>query len=219
MNSYYGHEVTGIWQLTDDIANSAQPFAQPGYLKFKDQNGDGTINADDLVILGRPEPDLTFGLSNTFSYNNFDLTVFIYGAYGAELLSGNWIRSFYPVDYTRNRIAEPWRNRWTPDNPTNDFPSGIDYPSYGGSQVHTLTLQDASYLRIQNVQLSYTIPVQNIGFLRSARVDFFINNLATFTDYNGFNPEASRNTEDQVRAEMNTYPLARTYALGIALGF
>ena len=219
MNSYYGHEVEGIWQEGDDIANSAQPTAKPGYIKFKDQNGDNQINAEDLVTMGNPEPELTYGLTNTFSYKNFDFIVFIQGVEGVTLLNYTYLRSFYPIDYTRNRMAEPWLNRWTPANKTNEFPSGVDYNAYGGSQVNDLTLQDASFLRIQNIQLSYNIPLNKVKFIRSANISFMVNNAFTFTKYNGYNPEAAQGTEMVVRADYCAYPLARTYSMGINLGF
>ncbi len=219
MNSYYGHEVEGIFQEGDDIENSAQPTAQPGFIKFKDQNDDGRIDEEDLVPLGNPEPDFTYGLSNTFSYKNWDLTIFIQGVSGVKLLNYTYLRSFYPIDYTRNRMAEPWLNRWTPSNPTNKFPSGVDYNAYGGSQVNDLTLQDASFLRIQDIQLSYDIPIKRKSFIHSANLSFMVNNAFTFTKYNGYNPEAAQSTNMVVRADYISYPLARTYSLGVKVGF
>lgn len=219
MNSYYGHQVEGIWQEDEDASGSAQPNAKPGFIKFKDQNNDGKINEEDLVPLGSSEPDFTYGLTNTFSYKNFDLTVFIQGMQGITLLNGTLLRSFYPVDYTNNRIAGPWLNRWTPSNPTNKFPSGVDYNAYGGSQVNDLTLQDASFLRIQNIHLSYRIPAESMKFISGINLNFMINNAFTFTNYNGYNPEAAQATEMPVRADFNSYPLARTYALGINFDF
>lgn len=219
INSYYGHQVLGIWQEGEDIANSAQPNAKPGYIKFKNQNDDKKIDEKDLVPLGNPDPDFTYGLTNSFSYKNFDLSIFIQGMEGVELLSGTYIRAFYPVDYTNNRMAEPWLNRWTPANPTNKYPSGVDYNLYGGSLVNDLTIQDASYLRLQNVQLSYNIPVEGIKSISSANVSIMANNLLTLTKYNGYNPEAAQSTNMVVRADFNNYPLARTYAIGVKLEF
>ncbi len=219
MNSYYGHKVEGIFQEGDDIENSAQPTAKPGFIKFKDQNNDGKIDEEDLVPLGNPEPEFTYGLSNTFSYKNWDLTVFIQGVSGVTLLNYTYLRSFYPIDYTRNRMAEPWLNRWTPSNPTNKFPSGVDYNAYGGSQVNDLTLQDASFLRIQDIQVSYDIPIKRKSFIHSANLCFMVNNAFTFTKYNGYNPEAAQSTNMVVRADYISYPLARTYSLGVKVGF
>jgi TonB-linked SusC/RagA family outer membrane protein len=218
INCYYGHEVTGIWQEGDDIENSAQPNAEPGYLKFRDVNNDKQINEKDKMILGNPFPDYTFGFTNTFGYKNFELEVFLEGSQGNEIISNDVIRTYYPGSHYRNRLSEPLLNRWTPDNPTNKYPS-FTTTNYGGSIINSKTVLDASYIRLSNIQLSYNIPLENVEFIRSANVNFSIQNVFTWTDYPAYNPEANALGNNNIQIDWGTYPLGRLYSLGINLAF
>lgn len=217
--SYYGYEVTGIFQEGDDIEGSAQPNAQPGFPIFADLNNDGAITPADQTILGDPFPDFTFGLQNSVSYKNWQLDMFFQGQQGVELLNINVIESLYPANFRRNRLAEQMLNRWTPQNTDTQWPSGTDPNAYGGSKVNSLVLQDASYIRLKNVQLSYTVPVDNISFLSSLRVYATGQNLFTLTDYVGFDPEANSFGRSNVRVDYSSYPLARTFLIGLNARF
>ena len=213
--SYFGYVVTGIFQEGDDIANSAQPTAQPGFPIFEDRNGDGAITPDDQTIIGSPYPDFTYGIQNSITYKNFQLDFFFQGQQGVDLLNVNVIESLYPANFRRNRIAEHILDRWTPQNPSARFPSSVDPNAYGASKVNSLTIQDASYLRLKNVQLSYTVPVDKIDFLNALRVYVTGQNLFTITDYVGFDPEANSLGNSNVRVDYSSYPLARTFLLGL----
>ncbi|WPP51790.1 TonB-dependent receptor [Catalinimonas niigatensis] len=217
--SYYGYEVTGIFQEGDDIDNSAQPSAQPGFPIFADLNDDGAITPADQTILGDPFPDFTFGFQNSISYKNWQLDLFFQGQQGSELLNINVIESLYPANFRRNRLSEQMLNRWTPQNTDTQWPSGTDPNSYGGSKVNSLVLQDASYIRLKNVQLSYNVPVENISFLSSLRVYATGQNLITWTDYIGFDPEANSFGRSNVRVDYSSYPLARTFLIGLNARF
>jgi TonB-linked SusC/RagA family outer membrane protein len=217
--SYYGYQVTGIFQPGDNIAGSAQPGSKPGYPIFKDVNGDNRINPLDQQIIGSPFPDFTFGVSNTIAYKRFQLDFFFQGQQGADLLNINVLESMYPNNARRNRIAEQVLDRWTPENPTAKWPSGVQPTAYGGGKVNTLAMQDASYIRLRNLSVGYNLPVEKLKFIQSARVYVVGQNLATFTNYVGFDPEASAFGRSNVRVDYNGYPLARTWTLGINVGF
>lgn len=217
--SYYGYVVTGIFQEGDDIANSAQPTAQPGFPQFKDINGDGAITPLDQTILGSPFPDFTYGIQNSISYKDFQLDFFFQGVVGADLININLIESIYPANFRRNRIAETITDRWTPQNTNARWPSSVNPNAYDAGKVNTLTVQDASYLRLKNVQLSYNVPVDNINFLNALRVYVTGQNLFTVTDYIGFDPEANSLGRSNVKVDYSSYPLARTYLLGLTANF
>ncbi|MFH5831929.1 SusC/RagA family TonB-linked outer membrane protein [Halalkalibaculum sp. DA384] len=221
LNAYYGWEIDGVFQQGDDIVSSAQPNAEPGYWKFKDQNNDGTINSDDKTIIGSPHPDFTFGLTNTFNYQRFSLNVFLRGVLGNEKLNSNRLRAFHPISSRRNRLAEPLLNRWTPENPSSRYPSGANLGIYagGGTTVHTETVEDASFLRLQNVTLRYQIPTESMGFVQNASVHITGQNLLTITDYSGYDPEVSSYGNSDVLVDYNSYPFARTFQLGIDITF
>ena len=216
--AYYGYEVIGLFQEGDNIAESAQPNAQPGYPIFRDVNGDNAITPADQVILGNPFPDFTYGIQNSFSYKNFQVDIFFQGQSGADLLNINMIESMYPANFRRNRLAEQILDRWTPQNTDATWPSGVNPFAYGGGKVNSLVLQDASYLRLRTLRLNYNIPVGDVRFLRSANVYVTGQNLFTWTNYNGFDPEANSFGRSNVRVDYSSYPLARTWMIGVNIG-
>ena len=217
--AYYGYVVTGIFQENDDIANSPQPTAQPGYPIFEDRDGDGAITPADQTIIGSPFPDFSYGFQNSFSFKNWKLDVFFQGQEGVDLVNINLIESLYPANFRRNRQSRTMLDRWTPQNTDAKWPSSVNPNAYGASKVNSLSVEDASYLRLKNVQLSYNIPVDNINLLNSLRVYVTGQNLFTVTDYGGFDPEANSLGSSNVRVDYSSYPLARTYLVGLTASF
>tara|TARA_R110002051_G_scaffold119846_1_gene193117 strand:- start:208 stop:3543 length:3336 start_codon:yes stop_codon:yes gene_type:complete len=217
--AYYGYVVTGIFQENDDIANSPQPTAQPGYPIFEDRDGDGAITPADQTIIGSPFPDFSYGFQNSFSFKNWKLDVFFQGQEGVDLVNINLIESLYPANFRRNRQSRTMLDRWTPQNTDAKWPSSVNPNAYGASKVNSLSVEDASYLRLKNVQLSYNIPVDNINLLNSLRVYVTGQNLFTITDYGGFDPEANSLGSSNVRVDYSSYPLARTYLVGLTASF
>lgn len=218
LNSYYGYEVLGVWQENDDF-NTTNDNVAPGDLKYADQNGDGTINDADRVIIGKVFPDFTWGWTNNFSYKNLNLSIFIDGVQGISLLNNNLVDTYFPINFRRNKVAEPYLNRWTPSNPTNEYPSFVNPTAQGQRVVNTKTVEDASYIRLQSVRLSYNIPVGGLSFIRALNVYVTGQNLLTITDYSGVDPAASATGNDILRIDYNTYPFARTYMFGVNVQF
>ncbi len=218
LNSYYGYRIIGIFQDQAEIDGYVQPTAQPGYPKFENVNGDGIISTADEVILGDPFPDFTFGMRNSVTYRDFVLDFFFQGQSGAELLNNNAIESMYPANFRRNRIEAQIKDRWTPSNPGAKWPSGANPSSYDGGKVTNLVVEDASYIRLKSLQLTYNIPVKILG-IQSARVYILGQNLFTITDYSGFDPEANSFGQSNVRVDYSSYPLARTWMLGLNVQF
>lgn len=219
--SFYGYKVDGIFQQDDDVAKSGQPNAKPGDLKFHDESGDGKITSDDRTVLGKPFPDVTFGLTNTLRWKGFTLSVFLQGVFGISMLDINVMESFYPTNEYRNRIAKYYRHRWTADNPSNEYPSGVNPTDYGGQfSVNSKTVVDASFLRVKNISLSYDIPLRSHRIFQGLQAYAAIDNLATFTSYDGYDPDASATGANAVsKVAYNSYPLARTVRLGVNLTF
>ncbi len=207
--SYYGFEIDGIQQAGD---------ANPGFPNVVDQNGDGSITPEDQVILGDPFPDFTYGISNEIKYKNVGLSFFFQGVEGQDLLNANVIESMYPSNDRRNRLAV-MNDRWSPSNPDAAWPSATDPNSYAGGKVNSLTVLDASYLRLKNVQLSYDVPTENIKFLNALRVYVTGQNLFTITDYIGYDPEANSFGRSNVKVDYSSYPLARTFIFGLNATF
>lgn len=220
MFSFYGHVIEGVWQEGDDFSVSKQNVS-PGDWKYKDVNGDSIINAEDKEILGDPYPDFTWGLTNTFSYKGLNLSVFVEGSHGNSLYNFNLSDSFFPFDFRRNKIAEPYLNRWTPDNPTNEYASFVNPEAQGRNYVNSKTVEDASFIRLQSVRLSYDLPVDKLGlnFIRSFNVFVTGQNLLTITNYSGVDPATNSFGNDLIPMDINSYPFARTYSIGLNVGF
>jgi len=210
IGSYFGYEVDGIQQSGD---------TNPGYPNFVDQTGEGDITPADAKIIGNPAPDLIYGINNTFQYKNFGLSFFIQAVQGADLLNINIIESMYPANRRRNRLADIALDRWTPSNTGAKWPSGANSNRYDGDKVNTLTLQDASFIRLKNVQFSYNVPVNDSNLFNSLRIYVSGQNLFTITDYIGFDPEANSFGQSNVRVDYSSFPLASTVMIGLNAQF
>ncbi|MGB3776315.1 MAG: hypothetical protein WA951_13745, partial [Leeuwenhoekiella sp.] len=219
--SYYGYTIDGIFQEGDDIENTPTPADgfQPGMPIFRDVNGDGTISAEDRAIIGNPFPEFTYGFRNTFGLGDFSLDIFINGVQNVDTFSNNVSESIYPVNTNTNTLSSIYNNRYTPENTNTLIPSGENYSLYaGGLAVNNLTIVDASYMRLKNVTLSYQVPTENM-FFSSLRLYVAGDNIATWTDFEGYDPEASVTGGSVVARSYNSYPLARVYRLGLDLKF
>jgi TonB-linked SusC/RagA family outer membrane protein len=213
MNSYWGFQVEGIFQTQAEVDASGQPTAAPGDLKIKDVSGDGIINDEDKTILGDPFPDFAFGLDNTFSYKGVSLSLFFEGTVGNEMLNAEIIQAEMPIETIRNRM-DYVLDRWTPSN------TGSENPSFSSQSlayvINERIIEDASYLRLRTLRLSYAIPVKKI---RSLSLFATGQNLFTLTNYRGYDPDVNTFGNSEIRADYSTYPLSRIYTIGLNVGF
>lgn len=218
LNSYYGWEIDGIWQTGDDFSKFSEDY-RPGDLKYVDQNGDGLIDDKDRVILGNSFPDFQWSFSNTFVYKNFDLFIFFEGVQGVDMLNGNLIDNYFPINTRRNKLAELYLNRWTPENPTNEYPSFENPLRFGRRVANSKTVQDASYIRLKTVRFSYTLPKNLIPSVQGLQLYVTAENLFTITDYIGLDPAVNPNNNANFRMDFNAYPTARTFIFGAKIDF
>lgn len=175
MYVFYGYRVNGIIQQGEDPGfMSSDGKDQPGELKYVDLNGDYAIDDRDRCIIGDPNPDFTASLNLSFRYKNLDVSVFLNGVFGNDVIYNG-----YTYD-PRVKIK-----RWTPDNPTNEYPRLNSTRSYLFSDYF---VHDGSFVRLQNINIGYTIPVRK-AFIRSVRVFANIENAYTFTKFDGYDPE------------------------------
>lgn len=216
IGSYYGYIVDGVWQTGDNFS-SAQAGVRPGDLKYRDLDGNKIIDANDRTIIGKSMPDFYYGFNASFGYKIVSLDVFLEGSQGAKLLNSSLVDALYPVDLRRNKLAEPYLNRWTPTNPTNDFPSFLPNDVQGQRQVNTRTVEDASYLRLQAVRLTVKVPLPKNKFVSNLSVFANGSNLYTWTKYSGSDPAANSLGDNIQKVDYNSYPLSRTYTFGINL--
>ena len=205
----YDYVIDGVWQL-EEADEAALWGSRPGFVKFRDVNGDTSLTAEDRQIVGQLDPKFIWGLSNTFSYKNFRLYIFIHGVHGVTKDDEYMQDDVYPF-VRRNTIN---KNRWTPDNPTNDFyMNAVNAHLMGGvSAEEDNFFEDASFVRIKDVSLSYDFPVKWISKIYLDRLRLYVTgrNLYTFTKWNGMDPEL----DDQ-----RLFPLERQIVFGLNLGF
>ena len=214
IGSFYLWEVEGIFQTAQEIAASAQPGAKPGDLKYRDVNGDKSINADDRVFQGSYQPKVTYGINAGLGYKTFDLSIGGYGTGGGKIYNG---KKAARGDFRDNIETEVAKNRWTPNN-TN---TGIPRANLDELPASTYFLEKGDFFRINNLTIGYTLPSKILGTLKmtSLRVYATVQNLATFTNYSGFTPEISSGNTLAGGIESSIYPTTRTFAFGVNVGF
>jgi TonB-linked SusC/RagA family outer membrane protein len=232
IGSFYGYQMTGIFQNASDIFTSAYqgPGIRPGDVKYKDINGDGVINANDRTFLGSAIPKFTYGLTSTLNYQNFDLFVLFQGGYGNKIyLQVNQdIEGFYRPFNLTQRVYD---TRWHGEGTSNTMPlvSWLDQPN-NIKEPSSRFLEGASYCRLKNVQLGYTLPKQLTSKFHVKALRFYVTgtNLITITKYTGLDPEMYISNNVKVEQypsdvaagiDWGTYPSAKSYILGANLSF
>lgn len=212
---------TGVMRTQADRDMAARvtsaTFDGVGDMSFYDKSGDGKISfGEDRVIVGDPNPDFIFGLSNDFSYKNFDLSVYINGTYGNDI---------YNVLRAETNIVSTWGNqrkdvvdRWSPTNINAKYPRAHVLVNQNLLQSDFL-IEDGSYLRVQNLTLGYNLP--KCRFAKSFRVYVTGQNLLTLTNYSGYNPEVNSQGQSnlQLGVDYNSYPASKSFILGVNIGF
>ncbi len=189
-----------------------------GFIKYKNLDDNPVINDLDRQIIGSPHPDFNAGLNNTFSYKNFEFTIFLESSYGFDILNATiyeYANSFYKG---QNQIREVYLDYWRPDNKTAKYPKPSVKNVFKPSDLY---VEDGSYLKVRHVNLSYSLPVQNLQWIRSAQVYFSGENLFTFTNYSWYDPEISQYSSGDLRLNVDnrSYPQTRTFVFGVKLGF
>ena len=221
VNVFYGYITDGIFQNQAEVdshavqmpgSNSATSTA-PGDIRFKDLNNDGVVNDKDRTIIGNPNPKFTFSLNNTFNYKNFDLTIFLQGSYGNDIFNAN--RMYTEAMSIIQNQSTAVLGRWTGEGTSNNIPRAIYGDPNQNSRVSDRYIEDGSYLKIKNINLSYTLPKDVFGQnFNSVKIFVSAQNLVTWTKYSGFDPEVPVNGIDN-----GTYPITRTVSLGLNIGF
>ena len=219
--------------------NTLSTTAVPGSPRYVDVSEDGEIGPDDMVEIGDPNPDFTYGFGFNFEYKNFNLNLFFQGSYGNDIfnlmkvntynidngglnISSDLEDAFIPAIYdATNPNAEP--TLLTPAENTNTGVKRMDYVLVPSD----LFVEDGSYLRLKNIQIGYTFPVASLQKLKVQKLHVYIaaTNLLTFTKYSGFDPEVNEAISSgqpnllERGFDRGTYPQSRMYSIGVNLAF
>jgi len=218
---FYGLKTNGIFQNAAEVAAGVQPNAVPGDVRFVDLNGDGKIDANDKTKIGDPNPDYTYGLNMEVSYKAFDFSVYTYGVAGSQNVFG-------VHDYSRayNNYTTSILNRWTTEGSSNSIPRVTYGTDANGNytKFSDLYVQNADFFRIKSVTVGCDLTklTHNLNFFSKFRLYVAANNLFTFTNYQGMDPEIGFGNSNQGWAkgiDVGFYPQPRTYMMGLNVNF
>lgn len=212
----------GGYVLRDDVPTNGNTRAniQPGDIKYRDINGDGVVNAFDYTVIGNGIPKHNGGFSNNFTYGNFDLNIFFQWSYGNDILNANRI-VFDGNGLNKANLNQyaSYIDRWSPENQ-----SSVNFRTRGffGGGYSSRYVEDGSYLRLKTVALGYNLPMKLLNRIKvkSCRFHLSAQNLITWTNYSGMDPEVNAyNSALTPGFDYSPYPRARTITLGANLNF
>ncbi|MBD0400297.1 TonB-dependent receptor [Flammeovirga sp. EKP202] len=202
IGAFYGYKTDGIIQTFEEglEAGLTGSRARPGEIKYVDINGDGVVDTKDRTVIGDPNPTFIYSFSTKLRYKNVDFSVLFTGVQGNQVFNNT---KFSGAAYLQ---------RWTPDNPSNEYPSMNSSRAYEASDYW---IEDGSYLRIQNINIGYNFNSENIKWMDRLRVYTSIDNPIVFSDFQyGYDPEVGADG-----IHWGNYPMPTTYSLGLNVSF
>lgn len=212
---FYGRKTDGIFQSQAEVEEyGIQPDAQVGDLRFVDINEDGQIDQEDRTFIGNPIPEYILGFSVNLNFRNFDFSAFANAEINRDIIR-NYERNLPLTNKTAYAI-----DRWSGPGTSNDFPR-LTTGATENLLFSDFYVEDGTYLRIKNVQLGYTLPqkmTQSWG-IKSLRIYAAANNLFTFTNYQGYDPNISSGSPLAAGIDIGYYPQARNYLGGLKVIF
>lgn len=216
VGAFWGYEVEGVYASDEQAAADPvwQEVKAAGYFKYKDIDGNGVINEADKTYLGSPIPWLMGGLDFGLVWKGLDFSLTLQGQVGNKILNAK--RMNRDVFTDGNYDLNFYQNAWRPSRLSDTYPSAAAYNSAFIQQANSFFVEDASYFRIQNVQLGYTF--SNLKGISSLRVSLTAQRPFTYFRYNGFTPEVS-GSPIASGIDTSTYPLQSTYTLGLKISF
>ncbi|MGL5318359.1 MAG: SusC/RagA family TonB-linked outer membrane protein [Bacteroidales bacterium] len=220
-NQFYGFKTAGVIQ-TSDVQNAPALFGEKlsaGDIHFVDITGDGNVDNSDMTVIGNPNPLFTGGIQTTFTYGRFSLSAYFYGSYGNEILNLGALNLLnVGGDHVTNVTKDAYAKAWRPDNQQTSFPR---INSEGTDLITDRLVEDGSFLRLGDLNLTYQVPVQKLNWIKGLNVSFSAKNLFVLTSYSGYDPEVSSYMGDYslMGFDYGSYPRARTYTLGISATF
>jgi TonB-linked SusC/RagA family outer membrane protein len=229
LSSFFGFRTDGLFQsqAEADAWPEYGDYNAPGKLRVVDINNDNVINDDDRTVIGNPHPDFTYGINLDFSYKNLSLNIFGNGSQGNDLY--NYVRYFADFNtFQGNRSQRALYDAWQPSNPSAPVSEWVaanpgatvpimDANDQVSSRPSDYFIEDGSFFRIKNVQLTYNFPEDVIGDLGLSAANIYVQgqNIATFTDYSGLNPEIQTGNNTTLGYDGGYMPVSRTFFIGL----
>ncbi len=218
--AFYGYQTDGIYQSQAEIDGGPTPLGgtAPGDLRFVDVNNDGAITEDDRTFIGDANQDVQYGFGLQVGYKGIDFSLQFQGVSGNQVWNDTkyLTQSYFRVSNLSTEVLDAW----SPTNPSNTQPRAVS-PNIANNDIGSdFFVEDGAYLRLKNLQLGYTLSdnvVGGLAALSSARVYLAAQNLLTFTNYSGYDPEVG--SSGGFGFDDVGYPQSRRVTLGIQLGF
>ncbi len=215
--TFWGYEYEGVYRSNEEVLAHQHQFdattvsEHAGDARFRDQNGDGKIDDNDLVDIGNPFPWLTYGLNLGLEWKGLDVAIFFQGVYGNEIY--NAVRERTEGKGTEATLSTSMRDVWSVNNPNGSIPN--PWGSSRNFNTSSRFVEDGSYLRLKNLTIGYTLPQRWTKKLHMNRWRFYItaSNLFTITDYTGYDPEVGGGVD------YGNYPQSRTFLFGTNINF
>lgn len=190
-----------------------------GQIVYKDIDEDGSVTPIDKTIIGNPNPDFLLNFNTAFSFKGFKLSAFFQGSFGNDLYNLTAASLGYDYTYNTNVLKDVYYDHWTSDNPDAKYPNLI---SNLNLKMSDRFVEDGTYLRLKNLELSYDVPLREMNIIHKAQVSISAQNLLTLTSYPMWNPDVNANGGDSSivqGVDSNCYPVARTITIGCKLVF
>lgn len=223
IGEFYGYIFDGIYMTADEFAKDPKHATSViGSARMKDVNGDGVIDANDRTLIGNPNPDFIYGMTNTLRYNNFDFSVVIAGQVGNEIMNVS-LQDMHNNDGVFNMTTD-MINRWR--SPTDQGDGKTPTTRSGSTELYrlgnTTWLSPGDFLTVKNIALGYTFKLGQLKYVKSARVYASVQQAFVFTKYKGQNPEASYVRDNGIGVygqDLSTFPVPRTIMIGANINF
>ena len=221
MGLFYGYMVDGIVQNGETAPFFDGTQRGPGYLKYKDLDGDGEITLADRTIIGNPLPKFTYGINSSLTIDNFCLSVQLVGSYGNNIYNLNNMYDYYTGQGNQNIQAKALTEAWSESNPGGTMPGISKISSLEQTANSSFYVEDGSYLQVKNVSLSYNVPInkKKVKAISGISIGIAGSNLYTFTKYSGWTPRTRNSALKKLGVDLNSYPGQRSVALDVKLTF
>ncbi|MCE5330744.1 MAG: TonB-dependent receptor [Bacteroidales bacterium] len=214
IGSFYGYEIDKVYESESEALRDPinQDIKLGGYFKYKNQNNDQVIDDKDKVYLGSPIPWLMSGIDFGLNYKKMDMSVSFQGQFGNKVLNAK--RMNRDVFADGNYDLDFYNNRWTITNKSSNYPSAEAYNTSFIQQANDFFVEDASYIRIQNMQVGYTF--DNIKRVKSLRIYVSAQRPFTYFTYKGFTPEVGGSPISN-GIDTSVYPMQAIYSVGLKM--
>ncbi len=225
---FYGYIVDGIFQTQAEADAYAPAFGvggtynEPGHYKFRDVNGDGVIDNNDRTYIGSPHPKFTGGLNVDLGYKGFGISAFFYTSYGNKMVNyvKRWIDfNQFQGNRSKDRLYKSWGSPYLANNADAILPKA-QRNDQGDQEPSTAFIEDASYLRLKSLQLSYSLPKSVLNRLSLSTLQIYLQgtNVFTLTKYSGLDPEV-RNYGSNMGIDAGAWPTPKQFLIGLKMNF